>query len=781
MSDSEFYTAKSIWPDRQQHECNLFVGFRAVVEGPVDGPVVVRIAAATIYRVSVNGKFIGHGPARAAHGYCRVDQWVLPDGLTAGANVVAIEVAGYNVNCYYVVKQPSFLRAEIVAGGRVFASTAGDGRQFEAAILSHRVQKTQRYSAQRTFSECYRLTPDHDRWRHEPDATFVVATCSVQPDLKLLPRRVPYPDFDIIPAGRHLRQGGIRKTGPPATLWMDRSLTRVGPTFAGFAENQLELIPSIELQYFENVSPQAAIDKPDADTGFTLKANEYHVLDFATNLTGFIGAIVHCRKLVRLFFTFDELLTDGDVDFKRLKCVNIVSYELAPGTYRLESFEPYTLRYLKLIALAGECRVEQVFLRDLANPDVYGAEFSCPDDELIRVFEAARQTFRQNAVDLFMDCPSRERAGWLCDSFFTARVAHDLSHDTTIERNMYENYLLPGTFADLPKGMLPKCYPADTGGGFHPTWAMWFVVQLNEYLERSGDRAMIDALHPRVLGLLEYFEKFRNHDNLLENLDGAIFIEWSQANQFVQDVSYPANMLYARVLEIVARLYDAPGLAGQADQIRNVIRDQSFDGEFFVDNAVRDSNSLKPTRNRTEVCQYFAFFFDVADEQTHPQLWQALRDQFGPKRKRTGDFSDVHAANAFVGNYLRIELLSRHGLCRQILDELKQYFLHMADLTGTLWEHDNQSASCNHGFASHAAHVIYRDVLGIYEIDTLAKKVMLRFADLPLESCRGRIPTDDGYVYVEWRRENGALIYNADAPIGYTLHVNALGVEARPG
>ena len=33
---------------------------------------------------------------------------------------------------------------------------------------------------------------------------------------------------------------------------------------------------------------------------------------------------------------FDELLRDGDVDFKRLNCVNIISYELKPGTYFIE-------------------------------------------------------------------------------------------------------------------------------------------------------------------------------------------------------------------------------------------------------------------------------------------------------------------------------------------------------------------------------------------------------------------------------------------------------------
>ena len=140
-----------------------------------------------------------------------------------------------------------------------------------------------------------------------------------------------------------------------------------------------------------------------------------------------------------------------------------------------------------------------------------------------------------------MDCPSRERAGWLCDSFFTARVAMDLCGHSTIEKNFLENFLLPDKFEFLPDGMLPMCYPADHNDGvFIPNWAMWFVIELQEYLVRSGDRELVDALKPKVFALLEYFKPFQNDDGLLENLSSWVFVEWSKANGFVQDVNYPS-------------------------------------------------------------------------------------------------------------------------------------------------------------------------------------------------------------------------------------------------
>jgi alpha-L-rhamnosidase len=508
----------------------------------------------------------------------------------------------------------------------------------------------------------------------------------------------------------------------------------------------------------------------------SLKAGGYEILDFGVNLSGFIGAQVSCGEKTRLAVTFDEILTEGDVDYKRLGCVNIVTYDLEPGTYHLESFEPYTLRYLKLMVLSGEAEVRNVYLRDYAYPGVWQAQFAASDERLNRLFAAGRETFRQNAVDVFMDCPSRERAGWLCDSFFTARVARDLCGDVNLERNFFENYLLPPRFAHLREGMLPMCYPADHNDGvFIPNWSLWFVVQLEEYLARSGDRQTVEALRPRVLRLFDYFEKFRNDTGLLERLEGWVFIEWSKANDFVQDVNYPSNMLYAKALSTAARLYGLPELERDAGRVRDAIRRQAYQHPFFIDHSRRVAGKLQVTEDKTEVGQYFAFFCDLATPQSYQPLWRTLTTDFGPQRKETKAHPQVHPANAFVGNVMRLELLSREGHCQQILDETQAYLLYMADRTGTLWENDGAYASCNHGFASHIVHVLYRDVLGLHEVDTVGKRVKLRFADLKLDWCEGAEPTPDGRVSLKWRKDGDEFKYKVQVPAGYAVDVTTLG------
>lgn len=771
-----FQTARPVWPTGRATEMNLVVGFRATFHAQASQSVRLAVACSSVYRAWINGQFLARGPARGPHGFYRVDMLDLTPYLHNGDNLIAIEVAGYNINSYQLLDQPSFLQAEVVAeGGTVLAATSKDGPSFQAAILPDRVQMVQRYSFQRTFSEVYQLTPGWDAWRRQPDAPWKACTLDAAPRKKLLPRRVPLPDFTIRTPIRSVSHGKVVRREQVASLWKDRALVNIGPKLKGFPEDQLAVIPSLDIQYYET-QPQPSTPSPyHSDSSIELSAGDYAILDLGTNLTGMLGADITCQHDTRLWMVFDEILTKGHVDFKRLSCVNLISYQLAPGTYSVESLAPYTMRYVKLVCVSGKCAVSGVHLREYKHVATPAAHFVSSDVRLNRLYAAGIETFRQNALDIFMDCPSRERAGWLCDSFFTARVASDLTGETRIEKNFFENFLLPEHFAHLPDGMLPMCYPADHYDGvFIPNWALWFVVQLDEYAARSGDHETVQRLRGKVEALFKYFAKFENSDGLLEKLDGWVFVEWSAANQFVQDVNYPSNMLYAGALDAAARMYDIPKLHAKAESVRNVIRQQAYDGHFFVDNAQRRDGKLVVTRNRTEVCQYFSFFFQVATPDRYPELWHALRDQFGPDRKQTKAFAEVHFANSFIGNMLRMELLSRNGRSQQILDESVAYLMYMADRTGTLWENDGAYASCDHGFASHIVHTLYRDVLGIRELDRARRLVKLRFGDLQLSRCDGALPTADGVIEVRWTRSQDEIKYHIDLPTGYRAEVENL-------
>ena len=755
-----FKAAAACWPDTGGDDLNRRVGFRVTLDAlPADA--VLRVATSGLYRATVDGHFLGHGPARAGHGYFRIDEWPLKEFAGEGTRVIGVEVAASAASSYYLVKQPAFLQAEIVSGDKVLAVT----RDF-AAIDLHPVvvRKVPRYSYQRTFIEAFRPTPGWNAaWRTAPKCQDGTLKLVATPAVNLTTRGVPYPDFKLVES-KGVASGGfkVRNDAPK------RAYYGFHPKGCGdFPEAELEARPDLLMSSLETTSLE------EGSVGSVIEPGTFLLHDFGTNLSGFLGFKLRVAKPARLLATFDELRTGphGSVDSHRMQCINAIQIDLPAGTYELETLEPYTQRYLQLYALDGAITVERCYLRELAHPHADLATFTCSDPRFNAIFEAARQTFRQNATDIFMDCPSRERAGWLCDSFFTARVETALTGASAVERNFLENYTLPAKFPGIAPGMLPMCYPSDPyQGDYIPNWAMWFLMELEEYQARTADRELIDRLRPRVEALLEFFKHYENSDGLLEKLDGWIFVEWSEANKFVQDVNYPTNMLYAAAMDAASRIYQREDWHRKAAGLRATINRQSFDGSYYRDHAKRlPDGKLNILSDRSEVCQYYAFFFGTATPDSRPQLWQALVEEFGPMRRKTKAHPEIHPCNQLPGNMLRMEILSRYGETARIHDEALGYWNMMAATTGTLWEHDKPQASCNHGFASHAAVVLRRDILGLRTIDPQAKTVEFAIPDHPLQECRGSFPTADGKIVVEWKRDGSKPILTL--PEGWRLVV----------
>lgn len=764
-----FAAAEAVWPVGLDRQMNVQVVFRAPLDMSESDRPVLKVAAWYTYRITLNGRFVAFGPIRSPKGFARADELDLSAAAQQGRNDLVVEVAGYNVPNYYLMEQPPFLKAEVVLDGRVIAATRVRDGEF-CAVRAPRVQKVPRYSFQRTFTEHYRLPG--------PSASPMPLAKVREP--VLIPRRAAYPAYET----SALMPLSVADVRVDATLPVveDRSLTlpsRKG-WFKGFEIKDLELNLSRLGQNLAYAGRRSLSEQEKSKRSFVLSAGKSLVADRGLDDTGFPSATVKVMKPGRLVLSFDELLVGGEVKgVKRYpEICNVAVWDFEqPGTYSIATFEPYTMRYVDWSVLSGEIEISDMGFRSYKNPLAGQAAFRSSNRALERIFKAAVESFRQNAVDGLMDCPSRERAGWNCDAYFTSAVSTLLTGGGDYERIFLENFALPKAYENLPDGMLPMCYPADHRDGiFIPNWAMWFALQCGEYLQRTGDRTMIDALRPKLEKLVAYLRRFRNADGLLEKLPGWVFVDWSHSNALVQDVNYPSNMTWAEVLETMDRLYGKPELAAEAKHVRAEILRQSWNGTWFCDNAVRQKDgTLRLSGECTETCQCYAFFHRIATPQSHPRLWRTLLDDFGPQRydpknrRKLLKHWDVAASNAFVGNYLRLSLLVREGLGDQLLREAEGYFSYMAEQTGTLWEHDTPTGSCSHGFASYATVLILRGVMGM-DVDLPKKTVLVRKTDANVRLCQVTLPIGEKTLSVSRMQDaKGEQSFSADLPPGWKL------------
>lgn len=624
------------------------------------------LCAVDFYRVYLDGKFTCYGPERTAKGYSRKRE-IYIDGVER----IDVEVAGYNHLCYACDMQEPFFGAEIYAGERVVYNST----DFACFEKTDRLKDVSRFCGQRTGIEYYDLT-----------------------NVKLIEQEVYLVDAPII-------LDGIGDTADYKSIEFKSIKQGEFKGFDGFNEKACT--------YYKNLA---------SENGFLVvrdfvekTKSGYKFIDFELEKekTGFVKVKISAEQESEIFFVMEEYLENGKWHYRRSNCNDLFVVKVPKGECEVQTFEPYALKYLRVI-YKGEISVSASLVK-LENTKTNFITVS-GDNDLVKIFNAAKSSFSQNAVDLFMDCPGRERAGWLCDSYFTGIAERVFTGKNLIERSFLENIIISQT-PEIPQGMTPKSFPSESWTNeYIPNWAMWFVLELKEYFIRTGEGELKERAKEKVYALIDFFKKYENEFGLLEDLGGWIFVEWSECNnkEYVKGVNYPSNMLYAAMLEAIDFLYNDSKLREKAKKIKEKIIQLSFNGEFFIENSVRENGKLVAKSNHlTETCQYYALFFNVYNEK---EFSRNMIENFGPLRKE-GVYPMVAKSNMFIGNYLRFFYLSDNGEYDRILLETTDYFKKMVEKTGTLWEHDSPKASCNHGFTSVAAHLILKCIAGYQGVE----------------------------------------------------------------
>lgn len=751
---------QKIWACGYSEAKNCSIAFVFQI-GKSEKKAGLKLAASNSYRVFINNQFIFYGPKRSAHGYSHINYLELNSWLINDNNIITVEVASYNANSFYTVDELPFFAAELNSSGELIAQS----KDFIAYLLTDRITKVQRHNYQRSFIEAYQFY-DRDNLYKNVINYPPVETEEVKGNY-LIETDIPNCNFEKY-FYKNIIESGIVTFSEIENQLSNRLYVHTSDIVKGYNYDSLSTKVSAELLKMR-FEPTTSI------TSKHLVKNSYLLLDYGRDITGLVGIDVTVMETCSLYFIYDEIIWDEifEIDeykdcfeigkakpltFCRTNSCNAIKWNLSPGEYNLLSFEPYTFRYGKIIIIGGDANFRNSYVRLYENSDAYRMKFKTEDLELQKIYQAAVNTYAQNSVDVLMDCPSRERGGWLCDSYFTAKAEKMFTGDNKAEKNFLKSYVLAENFSHIPKGMIPMCYPADHYDGiFIPNWAMWYSVELEDYFKRSGDYDLIMSSKNTLYGLLEYFKKFENELGLLEKLDGWVFVEWSKANDFIQDVNFPTNMLYSGMLRSIGNLYHDEILINKSLTIKNSIIENAYDGEFFQDNLVRVEGKLTKGQKTSETCQYYAFFFDIANKKSFPELYKVMFNEINMLRNAEIAYPSLYQSSSFIGNYLRLLYLMDNGESIQAIPEMKEYFLKMADRTMTLWESNNTACSCNHGFASLAANIIVCASNGFYNIDDKKRIIIVNKKFMQINSY-AEIPYREGFIKITCRNGERTLI-----------------------
>lgn len=608
------------------------------------------LSIAPFYTVFFDNKVVSYGPERTAAGYSRIRKLNVPKEV----KTIVIRVTSHGFPSYDCDFQDPFFGCDVIKDEKVI----DDCTSFRSFKSNRKVQDSEKYTFQRGFVEIY--------------------------DLK----NVEY--YDVVK--KEVSSPIILENGVGDTcLYKHQEFIRKD-------KHEFTTFDEIASQWFKKsplISPVVKFEiNEEYLSRFINNGSTCHEFELEVEKTGLLKFEVEAKEDdTEVLVTFNECLPDGKWIFARGACIDVVILKLNKGKNTIITSVPYTLKYLRAIS---KKEIEITPSMILIQNDRVERKIISKDAKIQKIYDAALNTFIQNAVDVFTDCPGRERAGWLCDSYFTGIGEHYFTGKNDIERCFLENFILSKT-EEIEEKMLPMTFPSQCfDKTYIPNWAMWFVLEVDRYYKETNDKSLVDLAKSKIMDLLDFFKEFENEEGLLENLRSWVFVEWSISNSpdYLKCISFPTNMLYSKMLETVSRLYEMPEIKAKADKVKEAVNKYSYNGKYYCDNAIRVDGVITPCRDHvSETCQYYALFFEMNNNKEYSNR---ILNDFSPKIVENID--NVGKSNVFIGYFLRFLWLDKIKEYRKIEEESKDYFYNMAIKTGTLWEKDQPNASCNHGF-----------------------------------------------------------------------------------
>ncbi len=760
--------ARAVWTVCAE-KYNQFVGFYTRLHSENKETLHIAIAARSYYRLYVNGEMVAHGPARTARGYCRVDRLQIE---AEGDTHIAVEVAAYGKPenyCNDNTLEPGMLCCEICNANGAALSYTGDGK-WKCTVLNTRRSRVETMSHSRVILEWYDLNPQSDDWK-------VGVGKFVAPELladapRYLERRAPYPDYAMIPAENMLRVSDLKAKAHFEMPHVYGVAVMFNPEWYKLIPEENKLVAALSA---EGETPFTGRYRAEGER-LQIEAGENPAAvtwAFENTEVGFICLNVEPQADCTVEILNANYLNDrGEVPAGTYA----TRYQLKPGKYRLITFEPKLVRYIRVnLRCSGAVKISAPAVMRYTGRDNPKSYFRCSDGDLNRIYAAARRTLRLNTMDIFMDCPERERGGWLCDSWFTARGAWMMMNDLSVEKDFIENFMLTDG-ETLDCGLFPEVYP-----GVHRTpsevgiqnWSFWLLMELADYYKRSGDHAFIQECGNRVQYCVEGMLSMRGESGLIEHLK-APFVDWSISNTpaATQPISVPINCLAVCAVEAMARIYHRRDWLEAAEDMRaRIERMDAQSGAMEKGDAADFENGrLHRKGPRTESGVALELWSGFHGEN------RALRRQFlhamGPNPERASD-PNLGKSNLFIGLMVRFEALARMNRIPELMGEWKSLYLPQLKMgSDTLFETVQEDGGC-HGFNADVGAMLTEKVLGLGQPDCRTKTVALSPHACSLHWAEGAAEVPEGMIHMRWIADGDehTLEMHLDLPEGwhYTL------------
>lgn len=750
------WQASWIWHPETDNPDNFYLFARREFDLDRAPPeATIRITAGSLYKLYVNGVYIGRGPNPSDPSRYYYDVHPVSGYLTSGRNTIGVVAYTYGPEAHGVLGQNwgrGGLLMELRAprkDGDLLLGTDDSWRVLQAPPWNQNAPVN--CTLLGDYKEEYDSTKEIDGWLDTgfDDAGWpapqVLGRPPVEPWTTLVEREIPY---------------FINERVRPLTVaWESASVTYAWRDDWEVYHDQ-RLAPLSPHRHERDHEMPVWVEKTHDDFTPTL------TLDFGRDVTGYpeITVADSTGGIIDVLYAEDAFF------------VRVDRFVLKGGRQVLQPFNRRTFRYLKLVfpQTPGRVEIDDVSMELSTYPvNNQAGSFACSDDTLNKAYEVGKYTMRMSMLDHFVDCPWRERTLYGGDLYAENLISHYAFGDPRMNRKCLRQMF----HLQYEEGALPPYGPYRGCHGFYPSWTAFFALGFVDHYRLHGDREFLQELWPRFVKLVEWgIGQTESNEYGLVGVpargDGGNFDAWMAAPKVRFDPwqNFPFQKLFADGAWLAAEAGDrgkAARWAEAADSMATALR------THMVDQSRRLVMPIATDSQRHHSGQY----------DTALLLWCGFADRGeGLSCCRTLFELETSPIGApFHG------LFVTEGLFAYDEDEAAVEFMHkywgemMALGHGTFFDNyslkwpagaqvDRQTSLC-HGWAAGPTYSLPANVLGVKPAEPGFAMIEITPHPGGLSWAAGKVPTPHGAVHVSWQRSDQLFRLDVLVPEGTTARV----------
>ncbi len=392
--------------------------------------------------------------------------------------------------------------------------------------------------------------------------------------------------------------------------------------------------------------------------------------------------------------------------------------------------------------------------------------FSTPKNEYKQIFDVSVQTLKNCMHEVFVDCPFFEQQQYCMDTALESLFAMTLSNDYRLTVKAISDLAC----SQGEDGFLAANWPSHAPKQIIPTFSIFWILLLNNYLKYSGDVKTVKKYFGTATKIIEAFETLLNEKGVVGKSAFWEFLdwvpEWNQSKGHPHTADENAMSVYSMMFSFGLGLCSELAESIDRPKLKEYYLDRQKQLNENIVNAYYDKE--RQLFKDTEVGEY----------SVHTAVWSILCGiKTGEEAKKIIQrvIEEKLPKPSFSMNFFYFRALELAGVYKDYFYELMGEWGRMLELNCTTWcENQKNPRSDCHGWSATLIYELISCVAGIKPIGYNGDMVKISPVKIAgLEEFSARLPFKGGVVEVKVKEDK----LMASAPDGVNMLINVDGCD----